>query len=539
MKLKMESVGLHYNIELKLSDDLQYRLVMPRPVQMIEGHPLFEIGGVYKAVAYHAIPEPKFNDTRSLLDVFVRSPQDSILEVFRRAIAKGTVDPKECSSIGQKTIDSFFGTNELIRNVDPNKQLDIENGTTTVVIDFTPSNNWEHYQYKDWVGIIDYLTGTQGEMIGHTFKLARDCKVEAGKFVPSNRLFSSATSRVIVFPDNTRPNRLAISGPAWRYHEHLVLEQQPLVAHESYQGEFHGRHLLTGVVSFPDNHQDSLVISKSCAQKLACTVRKRITVQDIAEIKLLVKSGDRIKRGQPVATVIVDGAEKTISNNHYGSEMWDVESIDWTPAIIGGHKGNRLRINIVTVYTCEDGDKLTSRYGGKGVVKVLADAQMPKIDGTPLDILVHPMSFNSRRNLGTFREMMVNKLFWSKYVESGYKTVVRVKHFDNKYSMEQLVSQGLGNLTTLDNGKQIFVAPLYWLRTDKHAREQVSVVTEAILNQDGIKPDSGKLSGVRLSMNFSTILVGQGMSEVHAALFNAAMEDSTATKVGDLLASLH
>lgn len=539
-RLEVVPHGLMYNIDLCMSDGqqrIEMELYVPRPETWFDGHPIFEFFGVTKAIAYRAIPTPEFHTSNSLLDLVVQTPKEVLLDTIRKALTK-SLDSDDPMAQAQRTIDSLFGSSDLIRNVDAHKPLDVEGGALTVVIDSPGNTNWEDYMYNDWEGIIDYTTGTQGEKIGHTFKLAEGCRVEDGKFVPSNKLFSTLMRRCVLFPENTRPNRLLITRPAFANHEELIQAEEPVVAHESYQNEFTGRHLITGILSLPDNYQDCLVISQSCANNLACWVRKRFTVQDTGKIEVLVSEGDHLLEGTEIANIYDQDNElvETIISPVKDGE-WIINKIDYAPTIMGGERATRYRFEISTVYLCENGDKLTTRHGGKGVVKIKPDDEMPKLLGKALDIVVHPMSFNSRRNLGTFREMMVNKALWHDY--KG-QTLKKVKHFSQKHSMERLVKMGMGKNSVLDDGTLCFTGPLYWLRTDKHSREQCNRVTghRHFLNQDDLKPNSGKISGKRMSMNYSTIMAAKGLNDTHKALVKKNIVPRSLSKIGNILGVL-
>ncbi|MDP3995920.1 MAG: DNA-directed RNA polymerase subunit beta, partial [bacterium] len=76
-----------------------------------------------------------------------------------------------------------------------------------------------------------------------------------------------------------------------------------------------------------------------------------------------------------------------------------------------GHKldpgvNKKIEVEIAQIRKITAGDKLAGRHGNKGVVsKVLPEEEMPFMkDGTPVDILLNPMSVASRMNLGQILE---------------------------------------------------------------------------------------------------------------------------------------
>lgn len=596
-------------LELEKEDhSVQMSIIVPRPVAWFEGHPVFELDGTYKTIAYRAVPGPEFIESRSFFDMDVYHPSDVLHDTIRRSVAKAVAEDNP-QDVAQRVVDGFFGTSELIRNVELNKPLSMEAGALTLVIDQPSTTRIDDYRYNDWEGIIDYITGTQGDKVALTFKLVEGVEIIGRRFVPSEKVFSSLMKRCVVFPENDRPNRLLITRPAFASHEELVQHEQPLVAHKSYSGEFKGRHLLTGILSSPDNYQDCIVISQSAARRLACVVRKRVVIADTGDIELLVQEGDEVRFLSPLALVTPSSESldpEVISNPFNG--LWEIENIDKGSSYVGGEPATRFRITVRSVYTCNDGDKLTTRHGGKGVVRVVPDHEMPTtLDGHRLEALVHPMSFNSRRNTGTFREMMLNKFCWRKYCENPQEVLVRVGHFAEEHSMEDLVAEGLGepeeitwdgttstksssqnssedrstidsanpfaqlmhkmqeektwnqddaddcenketkpegtSLSEMPSPKQnvpVFLGPLYWLRTDKHSRDQMTKVTgnRVPLSPDQLKPDSSRVSGKRMSMNYSTILRSLGLTKTHEALILTSMSRTALAKINLLVKAI-
>jgi DNA-directed RNA polymerase subunit beta len=66
----------------------------------------------------------------------------------------------------------------------------------------------------------------------------------------------------------------------------------------------------------------------------------------------------------------------------------------------------RIQVEIAETRKAKVGDKLVGRHGNKGVVsRILAEHEMPFLaDGTPIDLVVSPLSVPSRMNLGQILE---------------------------------------------------------------------------------------------------------------------------------------
>jgi DNA-directed RNA polymerase subunit beta len=66
----------------------------------------------------------------------------------------------------------------------------------------------------------------------------------------------------------------------------------------------------------------------------------------------------------------------------------------------------RIKVEIAETRKAKVGDKLVGRHGNKGVVsKILPEHEMPFLaDGTPIDLVISPLSVPSRMNLGQILE---------------------------------------------------------------------------------------------------------------------------------------
>jgi DNA-directed RNA polymerase subunit beta len=66
----------------------------------------------------------------------------------------------------------------------------------------------------------------------------------------------------------------------------------------------------------------------------------------------------------------------------------------------------RIEVEVAEIRKIQAGDKLAGRHGNKGVIsKVLPEEEMPFLeDGTPVDIILNPLSVVSRMNIGQVLE---------------------------------------------------------------------------------------------------------------------------------------
>jgi len=113
-----------------------------------------------------------------------------------------------------------------------------------------------------------------------------------------------------------------------------------------------------------------------------------------------------------------------------------------------------IKVKIAQIRKVVVGDKLAGRHGNKGVIsKIVPQADMPYLeDGTPVDIIISPLSVLARMNLG---QLLEAHLGWAAQ-KLGYKVAIPVfeKTPENRIT-EELKKAGLptSGKTTLFDGK--------------------------------------------------------------------------------------
>lgn len=210
-----------------------------------------------------------------------------------------------------------------------------------------------------------------------------------------------------------------------------------------------GKHLLAGYTPFKGmTYEDGVVISESAAKKLTTeemykfelpldeetqlskqkftnfypTIYSKDRVKNIEE-RGIPTEGATVNKGDPLVLAIKKKAlsstdmalgklHKLLRNRH------DDVSISWehdTPGEIVHSviTGNTAKIYVKTKTPAQIGDKLTGRYGNKGVISaIVPDNEMPtlKRTGEKLDIALNPMGVISRINPAQIWEGMLQKI---------------------------------------------------------------------------------------------------------------------------------
>lgn len=114
----------------------------------------------------------------------------------------------------------------------------------------------------------------------------------------------------------------------------------------------------------------------------------------------------------------------------------------------------KLIVKVAQIRKVTVGDKLAGRHGNKGVIsKIVPAADMPYMqDGTPVDIIISPLSVLSRMNLG---QLLEAHLGWAA-VKGGYKVAVPVfEHISEQKIIDELKKYHLpiSGKTTLYDGR--------------------------------------------------------------------------------------
>lgn len=163
--------------------------------------------------------------------------------------------------------------------------------------------------------------------------------------------------------------------------------------------------------------------------------------------------------------------------------------------------GNNVRLTVKTEEPLTLGDKLSNRYGGKGVVSaIVPDDQMIQDEsGHPVDVVVSPTSVLTRLNPSQILETALGRV-----AEKSGKPI-RVANFaprDNvQYVRDQLKKAGIKETETVydpQTGKHIpgiLVGPQYMLKLFKTVDTQFSARGEGDDYDVNAQPSKGGITG--------------------------------------------
>lgn len=151
--------------------------------------------------------------------------------------------------------------------------------------------------------------------------------------------------------------------------------------------------------------------------------------KDVKDTSLRIPYG---KRGTVVAIDVIDSQK-------------DPNELE--PSIL-----QRILVRTAQLRKITVGDKLAGRHGNKGVIaKIMPEYDMPYLeDGTPVDVIISPLSILARMNLGQLYEAMLGMIAMKK---GNYFSVPVFERVREEYIMEELQKMGLppdGKMTLYD-----------------------------------------------------------------------------------------
>lgn len=249
-----------------------------------------------------------------------------------------------------------------------------------------------HESHKDLIDTNDTAmggrVGLNVAIKGHINKngvLERDSNVLSGSdFIP--------------YKENSDPLRSSMAIAQMRQACPLVNGEDPKLSTKGWdqiKGSKLGVNLTTAYISEIGTHEDAVIISESAAKKMLTVQTQGYNMTELPSKDV----GEEVRRGEYVGGVKVK-----------------------YPGKIKSIKDGKLVVE--SNYAMGVGDKLSGRYGNKGVVsKVLPDDQMPKVNGKTADLIMSPIGVAGRSNLGQIYEVNKGDLNKKSKIEYQGKTL--------------------------------------------------------------------------------------------------------------------
>lgn len=431
----------------------------------------------------------------------------------------------------QINIDSWFASGVEWRVLKHSEiaQQDQNNGVILNIINTTMSHSERLlsrvFNKKLWP-IIDLNSTSVGNKINESFRFSSNVIIKDGEICPNeNPSFVCSILEKHAIGLGMNPKRAYLLRNSFEQTLNLVYNEEPIVTryNEEDKIRLNGLNLLTAVMHLEHyTHEDGIVISESAAAKF---VAKRIITQLIESDKIIVSFVNNNDIVSSETILALDG-----DNPVYASKLkysGYIEEMKKSNGKRFGVKTNRCWFKFRSICPLQSGDKLTNRHGGKGVVTVIPDDEMPwSIDrGQYIDICIGPESIINRKSMSTLWEMMVNNLAW-KHSGHGKKPVepVKVNLFksdtdfswpdDELHNFKQLAQSYSEKYRLIYKTKMLndttFIGGMFWMRLDKLAHEIVSSVKKKrSFTSMGGAIDSAQISGQRCNAAKLLAIIGR------------------------------
>lgn len=469
------------------------------------------------------------------LDLVIATPQEIARQNVEKAIADAIrpwfyeAETEVDETAVQALVDKWFASGEQWRVLKQSRVAQEDQHRGLIVDTFTNDSTHMGRMLSKLFnpklhGQIDLLSTGVGDKINESYRLAENAEVVDGKIVPDKKgtPFCRATMKHSVGV-GMNPRRAHLLRTTYEGAIDLTDPEEPLVTpySENETNKLHGVNFRTAIMHLDVyTHEDTVVFSESAANRFVGARTVTQLIESHLPVTPLIKEGEPVSSTTPVA---LDGTNQvTASKLYYPGVVKEV--ISQRGARLG-EETYRLWLRYESYYPLNTGDKVSNRHGGKGVVIVLPDNEMPHdSQGNPVDICIGPETITNRKAMSILWEMMVA----TKAEEDG--NPIHVKMFnkeeetldwnrDSIHDFEGLAKTYSDKTQLYLNGERLseetFVAPLYWLRLDKISREIVSVVANNITkNNFGGHIDHAKKSGQRCNISKIMALYARGLGNV-------------------------
>lgn len=465
-------------------------------------------------------------DESERMDIHVTTPYEIAIKEIEAAIANGLrnwfhdKEPDVNEDIIQAFVDKWFSSGSQWRVLKYSKiaQEDQQHG---IILGLFPKGNSHNdrmlsrvFNPKLW-DIIDLNSTSISDKVNESFRFIHDdspfCKVLAKHSIG---LWMN-------------PRRAYLLRNTFEQAVDLVNNELPLVTpyEDDEVNPLNGLNLETALMHYDHmTHEDGIVISESAASKFVAARTITQLVESNLEVKPLVKEGDPITSTTPIA---VDGDRQILASKTYFPGK--VSEIVISNGSRFGVITNRCWFKFETYYPLLHGDKLSNRHGGKGVVTVIPDQDMPYYldnEGNKkhVEVCIGPETVVNRKAMSLLWEMMLSK----KAKETGSPIKVDLYSKDGNqvdwpsgenYSFSSLADKYGDKQQLYLNGNKLeettFVSDLFWLRIDKFAKEIISVCKDKRkMNNFKAVVDDAKASGQRCNPAKLLALSARDMTDV-------------------------
>jgi len=293
-------------------------------------------------------------------------------------------------------------------------------------------------------GTVKYVDGQKVILKGKSGKIW-EYKLE--RFVRTNKDVSFDQKPTVVRSQKIKKGEIIVNGPSTDKGR-LALGQNLVVAYTSLNGLGYEDGFVISERLVKENVLTSITIEEFVADLVDTKLGPEELTRDIPNVREevlanldkngLVGIGNEVKGGDILIGKVAPKGEKELTAEErllraiFGEKAKDIKDTSLRMPygkrgtvvnieIIDGKKDpnelepsvlKRIIVNTAQLRKISVGDKLAGRHGNKGVIsKILPEWDMPHLeDGTPVDVILSPLSILSRMNLGQLFENLLGTI---------------------------------------------------------------------------------------------------------------------------------
>ena len=427
-------------------------------------------------------------------------------------------------------IEAFFTNGPYVRAIESYHRPAMKDSLKKMVLMENLGDDIEALIPKCFDGYIDPNSTPTTDKVGTVYLLASGAQIKDQTLIKGEDTLSDLYRRNTIFP-TCSPNQLYKGRSPIKTHLVPYEPEHPLIVNEHYQEELSGKNLRTALICHPLNNLDAIVISDSAANKLRSWHTRPYSVVSNTKPQIHVKQGDTYNPKLDICTVMEEGEEVGKRPNFYRpNEHVIVDEVRVTEVVNMNTKVYKTRFLLRSLESCMDGDKIITRHGAKGVVRIVPDEDMPHYKEEPLEVLVNPVSVLARKNFGMLAEMSYGRML----LDQGETSLVIPQY--EKPDWDNLVNLGYGKVNLdymlgksavgapnfMTYKEPTMIGPVFWLRTDSIARNRMKASSPELSVEDGTKRPDSTSFGTRFDLTTNTILWGVGLADLYTDMeFNS------------------
>lgn len=437
-------------------------------------------------------------------------------------------------SIVIRGIEAFFTNSEVVRSIPDYARPGLKNSISKLIMLQDTTYEYETRIPYGFAKYVDPNTTPTTERVGEIYMLANDARIEGEKLVQGDHVLSTMNLANTIYP-RLAPSQFYKNRSVFKTGLELVNGNHPHLRSMMYQNELSGVELRTAIMEHPLNHHDAIVISESTANKLRAYHVRPFNVVSTTKPDIYVQAGDIYNPAEDILTVQPDIHDQDTKRGFKPSfyrvnDMVMVEEVRVLKTLSMGEPVYKTKIYLRSTEPCLDGDKIITRHGGKGVVRIIEDSEMPTdTEGNSIEVIVHPLSVGARNNQSILAEMSMYNLMEKEGIEDYLVDPDEIPNWaslmEEGHAKETYLTDSLGNMYDVPT----MVGKVFWIRTDSIARNRMSSTNKDLtFKKDQKRPDNTS-AGTRFDFTTRQILVNMGLGDLDA-MFQQKHQDIYANR---------